>query len=106
MAHRVVWSRRAVQDLEAIAEYIAQDSPAYATGVVRTIINQTKVLSRFPRFGRKVPEFDDENIRELLAYSYRVIYRIQVEEWTKSVWGGALARRLSPQETQSHRGTL
>ena|SRR5438445_2151443 len=85
MAHRVVWSRRAVQDLEAIAEYIAQDSPAYATGVVRTIINQTKVLSRFPRFGRKVPEFDDENIRELLAYSYRVIYRIQVEEWTREI---------------------
>ena len=80
MAHRVVWSQRAVQDLEAIAEYIAQDSPAYAAGVVRTVINQTKTLSRFPRSGRKVPEFDDENIRELLAYSYRVIYRIQEEE--------------------------
>jgi plasmid stabilization system protein ParE len=80
MAHRVVWSQRAVQDLEAIAEYIAQDSSAYAAGVVRTIINQTKTLSLFPRSGRKVPEFDDENIRELLAYSYRVIYRIQEEE--------------------------
>jgi toxin ParE1/3/4 len=80
MAHRLVWSQRAVQDLEAIAEYIAQDSPAYAAGIVRTIINQTKTLSRFPRSGRKVPEFDDENIRELLAYSYRVIYRIQEEE--------------------------
>jgi toxin ParE1/3/4 len=80
MAHRLVWSQRAVQDLEAIAEYIVQDSPAYAAGVVRTVINQTKMLSRFPRSGRKVPEFDDENIRELLAYSYRVIYRIQEEE--------------------------
>jgi len=80
MAHRVVWSRRAVQDLEAIAEYIAKDSPAYAAGVVRTIVNQTKTLSRFPRSGRKVPEFDDDNIRELLAYSYRVIYRIDLEE--------------------------
>lgn len=80
MAHRVVWSRRAIEDLEAIAEYIAQDSPAYAAGVVRTVINQTRTLSRFPRSGRRVPEFDDENIRELLAYSYRVIYRIQDEE--------------------------
>ena len=25
--------------------------------------------------GRKVPEFDDENLRELIAYSYRIIYR-------------------------------
>lgn len=80
MAHRVVWSRRAVQDLEAISEYIAQDSQAYAAGVVRTIINHAKTLSRFPRSGRKVPELDDENIRELLAYSYRVIYRIQERE--------------------------
>jgi toxin ParE1/3/4 len=80
MAHRVVWSQRALKDLEAIAEYIAQDSPTYAAGVVRTIVNQTKRLSRFPHSGRKVPEFDDENMRELLAYSYRVIYRIQEEE--------------------------
>jgi len=80
MAHRVVWSGRALADLETIAEYIARDSPAYAAGVVRTVVNHTKTLSRFPRSGRKVPEFDDENIRELLAYSYRVIYRIQDEE--------------------------
>ena len=80
MAHRVVWSRRAVQDLEEIAEYIAKDSPAYAAVVVRTILSRVQVLLRFPRSGRKVPEFDDENIRELLAYSYRVIYRIHTEE--------------------------
>jgi len=80
MAHRIIWSRRALQDLDAIAEYIAEDSPAYASVVLKTIISQTKTLSRFPRSGRKVPEFDDEDIRELLAYSYRVIYRVQQDE--------------------------
>lgn len=80
MANRVVWSRRAVQDVEAIAEYIASDSRAYAAAVVKNIILQTKMLARFPRSGRKVPEFDDENIRELLAYSYRIIYRVQEDE--------------------------
>ena len=64
MSHRVVWSRRALQDVEAIADYIAQDSPAYAAAVVRRIVHQTRLLSRFPRSGRKVPEFDDEDIRE------------------------------------------
>ena len=73
MAHRVVWSRRALQDIEAVADYIALDSPAYATAVVKSIVTRTKMLSRFPRSGRKVPEFDDGNIRELLAYSYRII---------------------------------
>jgi toxin ParE1/3/4 len=48
--------------------------------VVRTILSRVQVLQRFSRSGRKVPEFDDENIRELLAYSYRVIYRLEAEE--------------------------
>lgn len=80
MAHRVVWSERAFLDLESIANYIADDSPAYARAVVRDIIQQTRTLTRFPRSGRKVPEFDDENIRELIAYSYRIIYRIHEDE--------------------------
>jgi toxin ParE1/3/4 len=66
--------------LEAIAEYIAEDSPAYAAVVVKNIVHQTRQLSQFPRSGRKVPEFDDENIREVLAYSYRIIYRLQEHE--------------------------
>jgi toxin ParE1/3/4 len=82
MAHRIGWSRRAVQDVESIASYIAQDSPAYASAVVRSIVNQTKMLARFPRSGRKVPEFDDEDIREVLAYSYRIIYQLRQDEIT------------------------
>ncbi len=80
MAQRIDWSRRALQDLEAIAEYIAADSPTYAGIVVKKIVTQVKTLARFPRAGRKVPEFDDENIRELNVYSYRIIYQLQEEE--------------------------
>jgi addiction module RelE/StbE family toxin len=76
MAHRVDWSRRALQDLESITEYIAADSPTYAGIVVKKVISQVKTLATFSRAGRKVPEFDDENIRELLVYSYRIIYRL------------------------------
>jgi toxin ParE1/3/4 len=80
MAHRIVWSRRAAQDLQSITDYIAADSPAYAGIVLKTIVNQTRILARFPQAGRKVPEFDDENIRELVVYSYRIIYRLQDDE--------------------------
>ncbi len=73
MAHRIGWSRRALRDLEAIAEYITADSPTYAGIVVKKIVSETKILARFPRSGRKVPEFDDENVRELIVYSYRII---------------------------------
>ena len=74
MAHQVVWSRRALADVQAIAAYIASDSPAYARSVVRRMVTLARTLERFPHSGRKVPEFDDESLRELIAYSYRIIY--------------------------------
>ena len=76
MAHRVTWSPRAVEDLEAIARYIAVDSSAYAAAVVKTVLATTRKVSKFPFAGRVVPEFKDENTREWFAYSYRIIYRI------------------------------
>jgi toxin ParE1/3/4 len=80
MAHRIAWSRRAVQDLDAIIGHIATDSAAYASVVLKNIVNRTRTLVRFPRAGRKVPEFDDESVRELVVYSYRIIYRLQDDE--------------------------
>ena len=77
MAHRIVWSRRALEDLEAIANYIAADSPAYAKAVVTKVIAQTRTLPQFPRAGRKVPEFDNDDVRELIVYSYRIIYQLR-----------------------------
>jgi len=79
MAQRVAWSRRALQDLENIAEYIAADSPTYAGIVVKKIVSETRMLAKFPHSGRKVPEFDDENLRELIVLSYRLIYHLREE---------------------------
>jgi toxin ParE1/3/4 len=82
VAYRVVWSPRALADVEAIAAYIALDSVTYAKAVVRTIVRSTRTLGRFPKSGRKVPEFDNENTRELFAYSFRIIYTIEPRQVT------------------------
>jgi len=82
VAYGIVWSPRALGDVEAIAAYIALDSSTYAKAVVRTIMTSTRTLARFPRSGRRVPEFDDENTRELIAYSYRIIYTIDPDQVT------------------------
>lgn len=66
--------------MEDIAAFIAEDSPSYAKTVVRKIIALTRNLKSFPRSGRVVPEFDDQDVRELLAYSYRIIYRVEASE--------------------------
>lgn len=80
MARLIIWSSRAVSDIESIAEYIAQDSEFYAASVVRTILQKTRILADFPLIGRVVPEFDDTSIREIFAYSYRIIYRVNENE--------------------------
>jgi toxin ParE1/3/4 len=80
MAKRVVWSARALADVEAIAAYISSDSPAYAKIVVKKIVKLTRQVARFPQSGREVSEFQDPSLRELLAYSYRIIYKVEKEE--------------------------
>lgn len=76
MAFRVIWSGEAADDLQAIAEYIERDSPRYAAAVVGKITALTRSLPKYPRLGRIVPEFEREDIRERLMFSYRIVYQI------------------------------
>ena len=72
MARLIIWSRRAADDLEAIAEYISHDSEVYSSSVVRKILQKTRLLAEFPFAGRIVPEFSNDAIREIFAYNYRI----------------------------------
>ncbi|TAN44705.1 MAG: type II toxin-antitoxin system RelE/ParE family toxin [Nitrospirae bacterium] len=74
---RVTWTDPALESLKVIFEYIAEDSFVYAERVVTNILNAPKKLGAFPLCGRVVPEFQDENIRELIYGSYRIIYQIR-----------------------------
>ena len=79
MAHRVAWSAEARADLRRIAEFVAQDSPTYASTIVDVVLARVARLAEFPRMGRVVPELEDESFRELLVYSYRVMYRVDAD---------------------------
>lgn len=80
MDYRVSWSPAALDDVDAIAEYISRDSPAYAQAVVNKLLETARKLEDFPNAGRIVPELDDEAFRERFVYSYRLIYRVQGSE--------------------------
>jgi len=77
MARSVVWTNEAVADLEAIAEYIARDSAAYAAAVVRELLDAGNSLDKLSQRGRIVPETRMTNIRELIVREYRLIYRVE-----------------------------
>lgn len=72
----VVWAEPAVNDLQAIVEYIARDSRTYAERFAYKVLEASKRVGLFPRSGRIVPEFDDADIRELIYGSYRIIYLV------------------------------
>ncbi|MGE4274341.1 MAG: type II toxin-antitoxin system RelE/ParE family toxin [Desulfitobacterium sp.] len=43
------------------------------------IIEMVEKLSDFPNRGRKVPEVEDEKIREIVFHNYRLIYKLSDE---------------------------
>ena len=99
MDYRVVWSPRALDDVDSIASYISRDSTAHASAIVTKIIRATRTLRRFPFAGRIVPEFEDETLRERFVYSYRIIYRVQGQTITVAavIHGKRLLEAVQPQ---------
>ena len=77
---KIELAESAYEDLEAIEAYIAQDSPTIARNFINKIFGRVEVLYNHPESGRKVPEFNDDSIRQLLLGKYRIIYRLLKEE--------------------------
>ena len=73
----VIWSEPAKADLRSIHDFIAHDSSHYAKKVTEDIAAKTNILDDLPRMGRVVPELNNEHIRELSLYSYRILYEIK-----------------------------
>jgi toxin ParE1/3/4 len=69
MAYQVDWSPSALDDVASIAAYIAEDSEFYAAAVVQKIFLKARQLSSSPRRGRIVPEYGNEDVREIFAYN-------------------------------------
>ncbi len=71
---RVVWTLRAVENVEAIRAYIERSSVRYAALHAERLFAAAERLQRFPESGRIVPELERTDIRELVVGSYRIVY--------------------------------
>jgi len=76
VARRVGWTESAWQELEAAAEYIAQDSAHFASALMHEAQFAAQSLKKFPQRGRIVPELRDASVREIFVKQYRLIYEI------------------------------
>ena len=87
---KVIWASSAVQDLERIIAYIAEDSPASARNILSKIRKSVSELYHSPHRGRFVPELQSQGIllfRELVIAPWRVLYRVSENTiWVLSVF--------------------
>jgi plasmid stabilization system protein ParE len=94
MDYGIVWSGDALDDIDALARYIARDSILYAQQMVSDIMRSGDALTSQPTRGRIVPELSDPTIRELFIYSYRLIYQIHESEHEVHVLAVLHGKRL------------
>jgi len=72
---KIFISNSAFNDLESIKEHYEEEGVSYiGEQYVVSIIDRIQTLSDDPDIGRKVPEFDEEKIRELIHPPFRVVY--------------------------------
>jgi len=77
---RISWTEQALDDVEAICEYLHRDAPQYARVIADDIFQAVERLTLFPLSGRIVPEMGREDIREIILAHYRIIYRVVSDE--------------------------
>ena len=76
---RVVWTEPALADVREIMQFIGKDSPRYAVKLADRIMEVPRGLTTQPLSGGRVPEFDRDDIREVLVRPYRIIYNPPVD---------------------------
>ena len=55
---------RALEDLKLIYDFLNRNSPSYARSTIKKIKDRVKILKKFPKIGRMVPEIERPEYRE------------------------------------------
>lgn len=71
----IVWTEPALNDLDAIADYIALENPQAARALVQRIFDHVAQLADHPRSGSKPPELKGWRYRQLVEPPCRIFYR-------------------------------
>jgi addiction module RelE/StbE family toxin len=82
---QIIWTEMAQYDLQDIYDYISKDSELYALRLIDKIVERTEILIDHPKTGRVVPEFRNNQIREVIEGNYRIVYYLEKEEEVKIV---------------------
>lgn len=76
---KIIWTARSENDLLEIGRFIAKNNRTAARQWTAKLKKKAYEASRNPKAGRQVPEFEREDIREVLLKSYRIVYQVQTK---------------------------
>jgi toxin ParE1/3/4 len=71
----VIWAEPALNDLDAIADYIALDNPEAARQLVQKIFEHINHLQDHPKLGSKPQELKGWRYRQIVEPPCRIFYR-------------------------------
>ena len=72
---QVIWAEPALNDLDAIADYIALDNPDAARRLVEKIFEHVAKLESHPKLGSKPQELRGWRYRQIVEPPCRIFYR-------------------------------
>ena len=93
----VKWTAHAKAQLRHVYDYIAEDSHLYARRVSEELVRKTISLDELPRIGHKVPELNEDAVRELGLHGYRIIYEIKSQNLVEVLAVIHKRRHLEPE---------
>lgn len=76
---QIIWTEPALEDLDAIAAYIALDKPGAAKRLVRQVMVRVEQLAVFPQSGGKPRDLSGTPYRQLVIPPLRLFYRLSGE---------------------------
>lgn len=85
-AKSMVWNNdcflasTAEEHLDSIYLYIAKDSPQFAKRMVDRLTSRSIQIAEYPLSGRAVPEYEMDQIREVIEGPFRIIYYIKPDQ--------------------------
>ncbi len=72
----VIWTEPSLNDLDAIADFIALDKPEAGSALVQRVFAHVELLSLHPELGSRIRELpSNSRFRQLVEAPCRVFYR-------------------------------
>jgi plasmid stabilization system protein ParE len=76
MVRKIVWTSVALRHLEEIAHYISAQAEPPEQLVISRILDAVEWRESYPSMGAIVPERNEDGIREIHVFQWRIIYLV------------------------------